>query len=210
MDPTGEVSLEFIFFFLIDTNKGSAEGYTITDDVSGNKLKTIGIWERVFPTDSERIIAMERHHPREIVHSSGRVFGKRTIREKYLNPNLIAIATESPHGSSSDVITIYLVDSATGATVHQVVHKRSSGPVNLCVTENTVIYHFWWSGQYRFGVIDLYESSADWWETTQSSFELLPVLAYQQTYSFPICNSLYDSNNECPWSNLKANHCWTC
>ena len=187
-------------FFLVDKVRNVISGYAPVHDAANlteeekkknkknKKKKTIAFdavatWE--LPLEGERIVAVAGHHPREVVHSAATIFGNRTIRAKYLNPNLLAIATESITTSG---LTVRVIDTASGATVATVSHKApAGGPVRMAVVENSVVYHFWWMGQFRLGVIDLFEASTDWHRPSQRPAAAVysAVQAYQQTYNFP-------------------------
>ena len=41
--------------------------------------------------------------------------------------------------SYSASLTLYLIDGVSGAIIHQTVHKHSSGPVGVVVSENWVV-----------------------------------------------------------------------
>lgn len=75
----------------------------------------------------------------EHVHSQGKVLGDRSVLYKYDNPNLVAImSVDSPH----TVLSINLVDAASGAIVYTAKHERASEPVNLLHCENWVVVNF--------------------------------------------------------------------
>lgn len=52
-------------------------------------------------------------NPLEHVHSQGKVLGDRRVLYKYLNPNLVAVATEVTPDTKPG-ISIYLMDAVTG------------------------------------------------------------------------------------------------
>ena len=55
---------------------------------------------------------------------------KETILYKYLNPNLVVVTTLSP---TSDVLTVYLLDTVTGGIVHRCVCVAWCACVCRCV-----------------------------------------------------------------------------
>ena len=175
-------------FFLVDAARGVVSGFNAEHgaDAAGaaaGKFEAVAAWELPVAAD-ERIVATARHHPREVVHSGATILGNLTIRAKYLNPNLVAVAAEGPRG-----LSVRVLDAATGACVAQVAHPGGAAPVRIALVENSVLYHFWGSGQFRMGVIDLYEAETVWDAAKKAAPSAGPVYkavhAYQQTYNFP-------------------------
>lgn len=73
----------------------------------------------------------------------------RSIKYKYLNPNLLFLAT-APSTSSSDdsdslssEVVVSLVDTVTGRMLHRQAHAGARGPVSAVVSENLVLYFYW-------------------------------------------------------------------
>lgn len=59
---------------------------------------------------------------------------------KYLNPNLLAVVTESTdlHQERS-FIGILLIDGVTGRIIHEAVQRKARGPVHVVHSENWVV-----------------------------------------------------------------------
>jgi len=59
---------------------------------------------------------------------------------QYLNPNLLAVVTEStdPHPERS-FVGILLIDGVTGRIIHDAVQRKARGPVHLVHSENWVV-----------------------------------------------------------------------
>ncbi len=72
----------------------------------------------------------------------------RSIKYRYLNPNLLFLAT-APSASSSDSdslsseVVVSLVDTVTGRVLHRQAHAGARGPVSAVVSENLVLYFYW-------------------------------------------------------------------
>lgn len=67
----------------------------------------------------------------EHVHSQGKVLGDRRVLYKYLNPNLVAVATEVTPETKPG-ISIYLMDSVTGLCFFNIKKVSSDHPLREC------------------------------------------------------------------------------
>uniref|UniRef100_A0A7N8X973 ER membrane protein complex subunit 1 n=1 Tax=Mastacembelus armatus TaxID=205130 RepID=A0A7N8X973_9TELE len=124
-----------IFFYLVDSSQGKLSGYRLRTDLS-----TELIWEVIIPTEVQRIVSVKGKRPNEHVHSQGRVMGDRSVLYKYLNPNLLAVVTESTdlHQERS-FVGILLIDGVTGRIIHEAVQRKARGPVHVVHSENWVV-----------------------------------------------------------------------
>ncbi|KAK9515548.1 hypothetical protein VZT92_026184 [Zoarces viviparus] len=173
-----------IFFYLVDSNQGRLSGYRLRTDLS-----TELIWEVVMPTEVQKIVSIKGKRPNEHVHSQGRVMGDRSVLYKYLNPNLLAVVTESTdlHQERS-FIGILLIDGVTGRIIHEAVQRRTRGPVHVVHSENWVVYEYWSTKSRRneFSVIELYEGMELYNSTVFSSLDRPHApQVLQQSYIFP-------------------------
>uniref|UniRef100_A0A3Q3EJG8 ER membrane protein complex subunit 1 n=1 Tax=Labrus bergylta TaxID=56723 RepID=A0A3Q3EJG8_9LABR len=173
-----------IFFYLVDSSQGRLSGYRLRTDLS-----TELIWDVVMPTEVQRIISVKGKRPNEHVHSQGRVMGDRSVLYKYLNPNLLAVVTESTdlHQERS-FIGILLIDGVTGRIIHEAVQRKAKGPVHVVHSENWVVYEFWSTKSRRneFSVIELYEGMELYNSTVFSSLDRPHApQVLQQSYIFP-------------------------
>ena len=79
----------------------------------------------------------------ETVRSQGRVLGDRFVLYKYINPNLLAVATlETDSVQKGGVLNMYLIDSVTGVIVYSINHKPVLAPVNIVHSENWQVYSY--------------------------------------------------------------------
>ncbi|XP_071399333.1 ER membrane protein complex subunit 1 isoform X4 [Centroberyx affinis] len=173
-----------IFFYLVDSNQGRLSGYRLRTDLS-----TELIWEVIIPTEVQRIVTVKGKRPNEHVHSQGRVMGDRSVLYKYLNPNLLAVVTESTdlHQERS-FVGILLIDGVTGRIIHEAVQRKARGPVHLVHSENWVVYEYWSTKSRRneFSVLELYEGMELYNSTVFSSLDRPhPPQVLQQSYIFP-------------------------
>ncbi|XP_005733075.1 ER membrane protein complex subunit 1 isoform X1 [Pundamilia nyererei] len=173
-----------IFFYLVDSSQGRLSGYRLRTDLS-----TEQIWEVVIPMEIQRIVSVKGKRPNEHVHSQGRVMGDRSVLYKYLNPNLLAVVTESTdtHQERS-FVGIILIDGVTGRIIHEAVQRKARGPVHIVHSENWVVYEYWSTKSRRneFSVIELYEGMELYNSTVFSSLDRPHApQVLQQSYIFP-------------------------
>lgn len=173
-----------IFFYLVDSNQGKLSGYRLRKDLS-----TEVIWEVVLPTDVQRIVSVKGKRPNEHVHSQGRVMGDRSVLYKYLNPNLLAVVTESTDlNQERSFVGIFLVDGVTGRIIHEAIQRKARGPVHFVHSENWVVYEYWSTKSRRneFSVLELFEGMELYNSTVFSSLDRphTPQIL-QQSYIFP-------------------------
>uniref|UniRef100_A0A8C5FC88 ER membrane protein complex subunit 1 n=1 Tax=Gadus morhua TaxID=8049 RepID=A0A8C5FC88_GADMO len=173
-----------IFFYLVDPNMGRLSGYRLRTDLS-----TELIWEVVLPLEVQKVLFVKGKRCNEHVHSQGRVMGDRSVLYKYLNPNLLAVVTEStdPHPERS-FVGVLLIDGVTGRIIHDAVQRKARGPVHLVHSENWVVYKYWSTKSRRseFSVLELYEGMELYNSTVFSSLDRPHVpQVLQQSYIFP-------------------------
>uniref|UniRef100_A0A803T484 ER membrane protein complex subunit 1 n=1 Tax=Anolis carolinensis TaxID=28377 RepID=A0A803T484_ANOCA len=140
-----------VSFYLADAEKGKLMGRRLRKD-----LTTEETWEISIPPDLQRIVTVKGKKSNEHVHSQGRVMGDRSVLYKSLNPNLLAVVTESADSHQERTfIGIYLIDGVTGRIIHSSVQKKAKGPVHIVHSENWVVVSRgeervltgrWWQG----------------------------------------------------------------
>ncbi|XP_036304510.1 ER membrane protein complex subunit 1 isoform X8 [Pipistrellus kuhlii] len=173
-----------IFFYLVDAEQGRLCGYRLRKD-----LTTELSWELTIPPEVQRIVKVKGKRSSEHVHSQGRVMGDRSVLYKSLNPNLLAVVTESTDvHHERTFIGIFLVDGVTGRIVHSSVQRKAKGPVHIVHSENWVVYQYWNTKARRneLTVLELYEGTEQYNATAFSSLDRpqLPQVL-QQSYIFP-------------------------
>ncbi|XP_032057421.1 ER membrane protein complex subunit 1 isoform X2 [Aythya fuligula] len=173
-----------IFFYLVDAEQGRLSGFRLKKD-----LTTEEIWEVFISPEVQKIVAVKGKRSNEHVHSQGRVMGDRSVLYKSLNPNLLAVVTESTDTHHERTfVGIYLIDGVTGRIIHSSVQKKAKGPVHMVHSENWVVYQYWNTKARRneFTVLELYEGTEQYNATAFSSLDrpLLPQVL-QQSYIFP-------------------------
>ncbi|XP_007436303.1 ER membrane protein complex subunit 1 [Python bivittatus] len=173
-----------ISFYLADAKRGKLMGRRLRKD-----LTTEETWEITIPPDLQRIVIVKGKRGNEHVHSQGRVMGDRSVLYKSLNPNLLAVVTESTdtHQERS-FIGIYLIDGVTGRIIHSSVQKKAEGPVHIVHSENWVVYLYWNAKARRneFTVLELFEGTTQYNATAFSSLDRpYSPQVLQQSYIFP-------------------------
>ncbi|XP_075850670.1 ER membrane protein complex subunit 1 isoform X4 [Microcebus murinus] len=173
-----------IFFYLVDADQGRLCGYRLRKD-----LTTELSWELTIPPEVQRIVKVKGKRSSEHVHSQGRVMGDRSVLYKSLNPNLLAVVTESTDvHHERTFIGIFLIDGVTGRIIHSSVQKKAKGPVHIVHSENWVVYQYWNTKARRneFTALELYEGTEQYNATAFSSLDRpqLPQVL-QQSYIFP-------------------------
>ncbi|XP_057553995.1 ER membrane protein complex subunit 1 isoform X3 [Hippopotamus amphibius kiboko] len=173
-----------IFFYLVDAEQGRLCGYRLRKD-----LTTELSWELTIPPEVQRIVQVKGKRSSEHVHSQGRVMGDRSVLYKSLNPNLLAVVTESTDvHHERTFIGIFLVDGVTGRIIHSSVQRKAKGPVHIVHSENWVVYQYWNTKARRneFTALELYEGTEQYNATAFSSLDRpqLPQVL-QQSYIFP-------------------------
>lgn len=149
-------------------------------------------WNLSF-NNTEKVISLGIKRIDEQTHSPARVLGDRNILYKYINPNLVALMTQSTTGdacSPETSVNIYLIDGVTGALVHNVHHPKSRGPSNMVHSENWLVYTYYSTKNRRTEVssLEMFEGSVQTNSTIFSSLtrsHIKPKLIEFKTFIFP-------------------------
>ncbi|KAM9945926.1 hypothetical protein ACTFIT_004206 [Dictyostelium discoideum] len=170
--------LKQYYFYLIDKDQSEIKGYGIESLADGKHggIKSIPTWNIKF--NNAKIIATSSMNPHEIIQSPAIILGNRDLLPKYINRNMITIATlddQSSVGAAASavsVLTITLVDSITGEIIKSFKHQHSSNKISLVQTENSVVYSHYdiMSQTQLISSIDIFERNIDWKTETVSSF----------------------------------------
>lgn len=122
------------------TENGVLNGFHVED-----QLAVTPIWEvNLGGVDrSQKVISVAGKNPHEHVHSQGRVLSDRSVLYKYINPNVVAVATLGLHSIHKSVLNVYLIDVVSGAVVFSMNHKRAQPPFHMVHSENWVAYSYY-------------------------------------------------------------------
>lgn len=180
--------LSTMFVYTADSNAGIIAGYSLSE--LKNTLKAAQTWQ--VNLQQSEIVALSVRPSIEKVHSQGRVLLDRSVLYKYVNPNLVALATLTYDAVHKNVLSVYLIDGVSGLVVYSVSHKKSKGPVYLVHSENWVIYSYFNEKfrRYEMAAIELYEGTVQSNKTVFSSHAVsrLPHVE-TQAYIIPIIPS---------------------
>nr|XP_033778407.1 ER membrane protein complex subunit 1 isoform X2 [Geotrypetes seraphini] len=173
-----------VFFYLVDSDQGRLTGFRLHKD-----LTTEEMWDVTIATELQRVTCVKGKRASEHVHSQGRVMGDRSVLYKYLNPNLLAVVTESTDmHPERTFIGIHLFDGVTGRIIHSSIQRKAKGPVHIVHSENWVVYQYWNTKSRRneLTVLELFEGTEQYNSTTFSSLDRphMPHIL-QQSYIFP-------------------------
>nr|CAB3242339.1 ER membrane protein complex subunit 1 [Phallusia mammillata] len=146
-------------------------------------------WSVTVP-NTHRIIQFGGKPSGEKIDSLGRPLADRSVLFKYLNPNVVAVLSESLEQNVDRCsLMLFLIDAVTGQMIHSIVHKRSQGPVHLVHSENWLLYSYRNAKLRRIEVsaLEMYEGKTQFNSTSFSSFHVRPnpPTILQQAYIFP-------------------------
>jgi len=175
-----------IFIHQIDKETGVIAGSKVTADASG-KLATSTVWTLVMRPENERIAAVGFKYPGARAARVGVILGDKTVLHKYLNPNMVSIATMSPAVKGFSVLNVYLIDAVRGAILQKVQHKGTAGDVHMVQSENWVSYHYRnrKMKRYEMGMLELFDASENDPSQPFTSRDATAPINVRQAYIFP-------------------------
>ncbi|EGC34483.1 hypothetical protein DICPUDRAFT_34933 [Dictyostelium purpureum] len=181
-------------FFLVNKEQNEIKGYGIESLANGKhgNMKSIPTWNLHFGKNNQ-ILQVSSFNPHETIQSPAIILGNRDLLPKYVNRNLISVATLDP---TTSTLNVHLVDSVTGEIIKSFKHQHSSPKVSLVQTENSVVYsHYDILTQTQLiSTIDIFEKNIDWNTETFSSYNSTfdatsgadsQLLIKHKTYVFP-------------------------
>ncbi|KAL8716361.1 MAG: hypothetical protein Q9220_000268 [cf. Caloplaca sp. 1 TL-2023] len=94
---------------------------------------------KFMPQPNEKIVSVTARPPEEPVASIGKALGDRNVLYKFLNPNLLVIATMTEETS---LASFYVLDSVSGLVVHSLKHPHVDPEqrITCVVSENWIAY----------------------------------------------------------------------
>ncbi|EAT44875.1 AAEL003785-PA [Aedes aegypti] len=177
------------YMFSADRESATIRGYLV--EYRNGKLSTVPTWtvDLSGAGKTQQIIAIEGKNPIEHVHSQGRVLADRSVLYKYINPNLIAVATHGPDNIHKYILNVYLLDVVSGSIVFSMSHKRIRPPLQMVHSENWLVYSYYNDKVRRTEVtsVELYEGKTQTNSTVWSSLDAPPMpLVERQSYVLPV------------------------
>lgn len=160
-------NFEKLFHFEVDRANNVIEGFAIEASADKSSHKLLRLWNIDFGSVNESIVQARSPEHREWDHVPVHIKGDASILYKYINPNMLAVATESSEkessGKESSFLNLYVMDSVTGRVLHQSKIPGGSAPVHMAVCDNWVLAHYRNRRNSRFEltVVEFFESKPD-------------------------------------------------
>lgn len=181
------------FHYEVDGSAQVVQGFVVGS--KGDKL--IRLWNLELGSLGEQILATASPAHMEWGHAPVHIKGDASILYKYINKNMIAVASQSVTDNVS-TLNLYALDAVTGHVLHMTHVKGGVGPVNLVVCDNwiTMHYHNPKRTRYEILVVEFFQAKTDDgpWDIlfggkalnhTKSGHHLDTPVSLQQTYIFP-------------------------
>jgi len=183
-----------LFHYEIDRASSVVQGYS----VGAAEASLAPIWNMELGSLGERILTSAKPGNWEFEHVPVYIKGDASVLYKYMNRNLLALATaDTQHKGNVSSLNIYSMDAVTGHVLHQSRILGGSAPVHLVACENWVVAHYWNSKKTRFEItiIELFQAKSDdgpWnilfgsgQAAAQSAHYMETPVPLQQTYIAP-------------------------
>uniref|UniRef100_A0A1Q3FAM0 ER membrane protein complex subunit 1 n=1 Tax=Culex tarsalis TaxID=7177 RepID=A0A1Q3FAM0_CULTA len=178
------------YLFSADRETATIRGFLV--EFSAGRLTTTPTWTVNLggpAKGGQQIVAIEGKNPIEHVHSQGRVLADRSVLYKYINPNLIAVATHGPDNIHKYILNVHLLDVVSGSIVFSMSHKRVRPPLHMVHSENWLVYTYYNDKVRRTELtsLELYEGKTQANSTVWSSLDAPPLpLVERQSYILPV------------------------
>lgn len=183
-----------LFHFEVDRSTQAVQGFSV------KKSGLTPLWNIELGGNGERVVASAVPDHREWAHVPVYIKGDSTILFKYINKNMLAVATEdTSRPGNTTALNLYVLDAVTGHILHQSNVPGGARPVHLVACDNWVVMHYQNPVRTRFevAVVELFQAKADDgpWDIifgsskpnqTQSAHHLETPVPLQQTYVFPV------------------------
>jgi len=192
-----EKNVERLFHYEVNRETESVQGFAMASK-EGSFGQLINLWNLELSLVGERIVGAASLEHREWEHVPVHIKGDASILYKYVNSNLLAVATEDAIGKGDVTsLNLYTMDAVTGHVFHQTRVQGASAPVHLAACDNWVLMHYWNTRKTRFEVtvIEFFEGKSDdgpWSllfggseNSSRSAHHLEPPVPLQQTFIFP-------------------------
>lgn len=178
-----------IYMYTINEISGRLRGFKASFNLS--VPAAINMWTINFDPAVESIAAVATRHSQEKVNSVGETLGDRSVIYKYLNPNMLALATMTPYTRGSANMTVYILDTIKGSIVSKVYQTGVFGAVHLTQSSNWVVYHYRSrrSKRNEVGILELFTSSDDPPTSGFSSLDAAAPIVLRQAYIAPFAVS---------------------
>eukprot|EP00050_Salpingoeca_kvevrii_P014758 m.39783 g.39783 ORF g.39783 m.39783 type:complete len:921 (-) comp5964_c0_seq1:76-2838(-) len=176
-----------MYTYIVNYETGVIRGFSIRAEVNAVEQ----LWQIVLSPTTETIQAVTARPLRERVSSLGEILSDGSVMYKYLNPNMLGVATLSPYEKGAATMYLYLIDVVTGDIIHKAVQEQVVGPIHLAMSENWLVYHYRSRTHRRFemGIVELYEGGKPEHANGFSSHTAARPVVLSQTFAMPIAVS---------------------
>jgi hypothetical protein len=160
-------NFEKLFHFEVNKASSTVEGFAIEESADKSKHKLLRLWNVEFGPVNESIVAVKSPEHREWDHVPVHIKGDASILYKYINPNMLAVATESTEtdssGKEASFLSLYVLDSVTGSFLYVSKIPGATGPVHMAACDNWVLAHYRnrKSSRFELTVVEFFESKPD-------------------------------------------------
>jgi len=181
------------FHYEVDGSAQVVQGFVVGS--KGDKL--IRLWNLELGSVGEQILATASPAHMEWGHAPVHIKGDASILYKYINKNMIAVASESVTDNVTS-LNLYALDAVTGHVLHMTHVKGGVGPVHLAVCDNWIAMHYHNPKRTRYEilVVEFFQAKTDDgpWDIlfggkglnhSKSGHHLDTPVSLQQTYIFP-------------------------
>ncbi|KAM7361305.1 ER membrane protein complex subunit 1 isoform 2-T2 [Cochliomyia hominivorax] len=177
-----------LYLYTADKSNSQLNGFYVK--YANNQLSTIHLWnvDLAGHSGDHKIVSVASKNPIERVHSQGRVMPDRSVLYKYINPNLVAVFTQTTDNIHKYLLNVYLVDVVSGSIVFSMMHRKVRPPLHAVHSENWLAYAYYNDKVRRTEIttIELYEGKTQANSTVWSSLNAPPMpLVERQSYIIP-------------------------
>lgn len=172
-----------IIMHTLDRTSGLLQGFRYNSLGATQHIYTLS-----FSTATESIVAVASRDQFERVHAVGDPFNDKTVHHKYLNPNLLIVATLTKVAiKGSATLTVYIVDTILGVVVYKQFLENAAGPVHLVHSENWAAIHYRNKKAKRneIAMLEMFEPGSPP-ESGFSSISASYPVVIQQSYILPV------------------------
>jgi hypothetical protein len=123
-----------------------------------------GLWNLELGSVGETIVTSTAPAHREWGHVPVHIKGDASILYKYINSNMLAVATVDTLAKGNvSSLNFYAVDAVTGRVLHQSRVVGGAAPVQMIACDNWLVSHYWNTKRTRFEVtvVELFQSKSD-------------------------------------------------
>ncbi|KAI8612170.1 hypothetical protein BC830DRAFT_1067969 [Chytriomyces sp. MP71] len=142
-----ESILDHFFFYRVKHGDRGVVGYMGLKDEAKGVYLARKVWKLDLP-EGEVVADFAERDRTEPISSMGKILGNRSVLYKYLNPNLLALATLRETTTTSTVY-LYLLDTVTGTLLHRAEYLGAGNAgeglhsIHLVQLDNAVVLSFY-------------------------------------------------------------------